>query len=210
MATWGGVKTDYQNTDPVTNADVNRRETNLDYLKDEADSIRTDFDQNINQGLKTTDPVTHYTVTGTLAINTPRYDLAAEPAFQRPIAGSTYLVCRIQESEEPATLTGYRDPGENKGSDIGHHLGVNILVKGVLRFSVEHEGTLGQTSTVRILKNGVQVNEWSQLGTWITRVQDISVDIGDVIIFQHKTTGGVTARWRNLLVYSGVKTFACA
>ena len=65
MATWGGTKTNYSPDNAVTNVDVNRRETNLEYLKDEADGLRQDFDDNINQGVKISDSPTFAGVSST-------------------------------------------------------------------------------------------------------------------------------------------------
>jgi len=54
---WTTPKTNWSNTDALDNTDVNKRESNLEYLKTQVDGVKQDWEDNIDQGLKTTDTV---------------------------------------------------------------------------------------------------------------------------------------------------------
>ena len=71
MSTWQGTKNDFQPTDPFTNIQVNRREGNQQYLFDRLTGLMTDFEDNINQGVKTTDSPMFAGLTVGTTINAP-------------------------------------------------------------------------------------------------------------------------------------------
>lgn len=65
-----------------------------------------------------------------------------------------------------------------------------VKLSGTVRFRLSHRReapTGGVSSYLRVLKNGVQVNEWeSTSGSATERTQDISVSPGDIIRWDHR------------------------
>lgn len=83
------------------------------------------------------------------------------------------------------------------------------LFKGTLRFKGKHRITTatGVDSELRIQKNGSTVNTWSTGSQSLqTRTQDISVSVGDVVRFQHRTDSGGSGS--SIFDLSGVGIFA--
>ena len=137
-------------------------------------------------------------------------DAITKDKLQSPAAGSAYLICRLQ-TREIFTDQLYADAGGSRFFASANHLGVTVLVPGVIRCSAEHKTGNG-TASFRILKNGVQQSEWTTTSTsYATRTLDVTVDTGDVIIFQQQGNPEVSySYWRNLLIYSNNPGMAVA
>ena len=134
-------------------------------------------------------------------------------ALQGPISGTTYLINPLQNAESGTTETSYMDGGMNRFADAGRHLGVLVLVAGTITCSAEHRSTSGQNGCwLRVLKNGVQQAEWvaSTINVWFQRIVDIDVEVGDVVVFQLRSTFGADIRWRNLRIFSDNPDMAVA
>ena len=132
-----------------------------------------------------------------------------------PTAGIAHLIMRLQEAEISTDGTAYTNVGFHNRRDERFHLGVTVLVPGVITAYVQHRRTITTGSLiayVRVLKNGVQVQEWSTTSSsFVTRQVDISVDVGDVIIFQQRISDNATsARWGSLRIYSNSPNMAVA
>ena len=131
-----------------------------------------------------------------------------------PTAGTAHLIMRLQEAETITSSTSYVNAGFHNRYDPLFHLGVTVLVPGVITAYVEHRRPTftSEVPYVRVLKNGVQVQEWSTTSTsFVARQVDISVDVGDVIIFQQRISAStVSARWRHLRIYSNNPNMAVA
>jgi hypothetical protein len=131
-------------------------------------------------------------------------------ALQGSTAGTANLIMRLQEVTTAASSSGYIDPGYHNRNDDRAHLGVTCLVAGTITAYLEHaQVAVGLTSFVRVLKNGVVVQEWSTTSaTYQVRQVNISVDVGDAIIFQMRGDG--FSQWRHLRIYSGTPGFSVA
>ena len=134
-------------------------------------------------------------------------------ALQPPTAGTSFLIRRLQETAIDTFSRVYPDPGLYIGSQTTRHLGVTVLVAGTITAYLEHRRT-GSTATsfARVLKNGSQVAQWSTSSTsFQTRQVNISVAVGDVIIFQQRVSvSGAQTEWRQLRIYSNNPNFAVA
>lgn len=127
--------------------------------------------------------------------------------LQPPAAGTSNLIFRLQDAEVSTGETGYLDAGFNNRYSASQHLGVVCLVPGVVTAYVEHRtGTeFSGTSYIRFLKNGAPVQEFSTTAdVHQVRSVNISVNTGDVIIFQQRrdAANADPSYWRNLRIYS--------
>ena len=141
------------------------------------------------------------------AVGAPMISTAA---LKGSTAGTANLIMRLQEVTTAASSSGYIDPGYHNRNDDRAHLGVTCLVAGTITAYLEHaQVAVGLTSFVRVLKNGVVVQEWSTTSaTYQVRQVNISVDVGDAIIFQMRGDG--FSQWRHLRIYSGTPGFSVA
>ena len=135
-------------------------------------------------------------------------------ALQPPVAGGTYLILMLLGAyNTTTTLTSYypTDLGTDQKYPENHR-GFTVFVAGSIRCSVGHLAQSGGTAYVRVLKNGVLVQEWSTTSTTeVTRTVDVTVSAGDRIEFQQRTSSGsFYAAWRNMVVYSDNPDFAVA
>ena len=133
--------------------------------------------------------------------------------LQPPTAGTNFLIRRLQESDAVTTSVDYADTGRYSGWSIGSHLGVTVLVAGTITAYLQHRRRVGGgTSFVRVVRNGSQVAQWSTTSTsFQTRQVNISVAVGDVIVFQQRVSAeGNTSEWRQLRIYSNNPNFAVA
>jgi hypothetical protein len=142
------------------------------------------------------------------AVNAPRI---TNSALVAPTAGSN-IIFRLQDATANVSATSYFDVGLHDRFLSGSHLGVTVLISGVIRCSLEHRMVDATSSSVRIVKNGVQVQEFTTSSTsFVLRQVDVSVATGDQIIFQAISSGGNNAtQWRSLRVLSGTITAAVA
>lgn len=137
-------------------------------------------------------------------------------ALQKPAAGSTLiaLISGIGGTEVVATgVTAYPSTGLGKSYDDASHIGFMALFDGTVSLSVDHRlSSAGATAYVRVIKNGVQVTEWSTTSTtFTTRTVDVAVAAGDIVVFQQRSTDGSRASgWKNLTVSSATPDFAVA
>lgn len=141
-------------------------------------------------------------------------DAVTKDKLQSPAAGFGYLICRVQEAESGAGVLAYPDAGLHRFSSSGSHLGVTALVPGNITCYFEHRiQNAGLDSYVRVLKNGSQIAEWSTTSTsYVARSVDVSINVGDVIIFQQRNTNSEFgfAYWRALRIYSNNPSMAVA
>lgn len=156
------------------------------------------------------------------AVNAPRIltpaiqdDAITNAKLASPAAGTSYLIMRLQEATVSLSqANNYLDPNFHNRVSAANHLGVTCLVAGTITAYLEHRVVSGGTaSTVRILKNGSQLSSWTNIGgSFVARTLNISVAVGDAIIFQH--VGGQdessVVQWRFLRIYSNNPDFAVA
>jgi len=164
-----------------------------------SDGVRSGDDYKILYDIKTnTDGHNHD------GINSPT------ATIQAPTAGTNHLILRIQEKEVQTgsgTSTGYLDAEFHNKHDEIAHLGCTVLIKGTITCSVTHKVNTG-TGECRVLKNGVEQDSWASTSSYVTHTENVSVDIGDVIIFQQKAQ--YVGYWKELRIYSNVDTAAVA
>lgn len=142
-------------------------------------------------------------------------DCVTNNKIQSPSAGTGYLIRRLQDSVFSTDSTIYTTTGAFSGAYENRHLGVACLVSGTITVYAEHYASNSNNlSYLRVLKNGSQVIEWTTSSSApVARQVNISVNIGDVIIFQQKvsgTFGTVASLWDNLRIYSNNPNFAVA
>jgi hypothetical protein len=137
-------------------------------------------------------------------------DAITKDKLQSPAAGAAYLISRLvinaRNTENGYFLTDQLDA--QSGS-----VGVTALVPGVIRCSFEHRIAGGSISVnARILKNGTQQATWSTTSTsFTTRTLDLTVDVGDLIVFQQSGVIDSThTEWRNVFIYSNNPSMAVA
>lgn len=135
--------------------------------------------------------------------------------LQPPAGGTGYLIFTLQDTQQGTNdgLDAYPDPGRQDRYNAATHLGVTCLVAGTIRAYLEQLESAGHTNNcVRILKNGALVQEWCNPGgAAVARSVDISVSVGDRIVFQNKSgASGFTSLWQNLRIYSNNPNFAVA
>lgn len=130
-------------------------------------------------------------------------------ALNPPTGASTNLLLDILGNTAATTSTAsYLSAGLPTWADVGNHVGFHVLVPGTVRVSFEHQGDSDGSDTgdsiVRILKNGVLVQEYTVLSSgFVARSNDIAVTTGDRIILQQKSPTAVAGQWKNIRVYSG-------
>jgi hypothetical protein len=142
------------------------------------------------------------------AAGAPRIENAAHLP---PVAGATYVLWS-QDVEATTTAVAYIVVDNNRYFAAGQHVGVLCLVAGVIRCTFDHRRSAGSGDvSARIIKNGSQLTQWTlNSGTYTSRSLDVTVDVGDQVIFQQRAEGGGTAQWRNLRVSSDNPNFAVA
>ena len=136
-------------------------------------------------------------------------------AMQPPSAGDNHIIMRLQEADRFTDNSDYPVTGLNNRASSTQHLGFTALVAGVIRCYLQHRVTSsfgGHSSNVRILKNRSTVQSWSTTSdSYQTRTVDVSVDVGDVVIFQNRVSDSAAqTRWRRLRVYSATPDMAVA
>jgi len=137
-------------------------------------------------------------------------DAITKDKLQSPAAGAAYLIARLVINAK-STEQGYG------GADVLYFqsgsVGVTVLVPGVIRCSFEHclAGGSG-TVSARILKNGTQQATWSTASaSFTTRTLDLTVDVGDLIVFQQAGYPEfLSTAWRNVFIYSNNPSMAVA
>jgi hypothetical protein len=137
-------------------------------------------------------------------------DAITKDKLQSPAAGAAYLISRLVINAR-STGSAY-SPTDQLYSQSGS-VGVTVLVPGVIRCSFEHRSLFGNgTVNARILKNGTQQATWSTLSSsFTTRTLDLTVDVGDLIVFQQAGLDDFyTAEWRNVVIYSNNPSMAVA
>jgi len=142
-------------------------------------------------------------------VGAPRIRTAA---MQPPTAGATSIIMRLQEAEVTTTEGAYPDAGLHNRHSSEQHLGVTCLVAGTVTVYAEHK-TSGTTpeSSVRVLKNEVEVVEWTEaFSTFAAKQVDVAVAVGDALILQQRVSGGTDSTWRNLRIYSNTPDMAVA
>ena len=136
-------------------------------------------------------------------------DAVTKDKLQSPAAGGAYLISRLVINER-FTASAY--PGTDNLYLQALSLGVTVLVPGVIRCSLDHRSYGSVSVGARILKNGVQQAAWTTTSaSFTTRTLDLTVDVGDLIIFQQSSPGeGYEAGWRNVFIYSNNPSMAVA
>jgi hypothetical protein len=135
------------------------------------------------------------------AVGAPRI---ATAALFPPSAGDAHIIMRLQEEEISGAFANYQSVFLHNRFSHSSHLGVTVLVPGVIRCSLRHRVVqIGDPSEVRVLRNGAVVQTWSTLSTANqTRVVDVAVNVGDAIIFQQRTS---TVNQPNLVAWSQLR-----
>ncbi len=110
-------------------------------------------------------------------------DAALAAVNLAPTAGSTYILCQ-KAAEATTTSASYTKIGPQ----------MNVIKSGTIRFYGEHHkinGGASGSSYLQVLKNGAVVGgPWATTSTtYVARSVDLSVQIGDEIIFQEKIDG---------------------
>jgi hypothetical protein len=144
------------------------------------------------------------------AAGAPRIENAAHLP---PVAGATYVLwSQNAEVSQSSGVTSYEDVNNHRYFDRERHVGVLCLVAGVIRCTFDHRSDLnGISVSARIIKNGTQLAEWStSSNTYTSRSLDVTVDVGDQVIFQQVKASTAGAIWRNLRVSSANPNFAVA
>lgn len=135
-------------------------------------------------------------------------------ALNPPAAGSVsiFQIAGIGGVELGTTNGVYLSTGYGRSFDDSCHVGVVALVAGTLRMYAEHRSSSGSgVAYIRVLKNGVLVQQWTTSSTsHVARQVDVSVDVGDVVVFQQFMNVTYTAFWRNLSVLSLTSDLAVA
>ena len=134
-------------------------------------------------------------------------------ALQPPEAGQSFLIMRLQESEFETPETNFFPTRANNRASDTRHLGVTVLVPGVITCYLQHRLVFGDgSSEVRVIKNGSQVQSWStSSNSFQTRSVDVSVDLGDSVVFQQRRTGDSgRSSFRRLRIYSANPDMAVA
>lgn len=135
-------------------------------------------------------------------------------AMQPPAAGSTtiFRLSGTAEIARPTNASAYLDAGLPARHDPAAHWGVHVLVAGTLTVYGQHRAPSSGTAYLRVLKNGTQVQEWStSSSSWQMRSVDITVDVGDTIVFQQRNSlTAASPSWRNLEVRSATPDMAVA
>ena len=136
-------------------------------------------------------------------------------ALAPPTAGTAHIIRRVQESGFLAGPSEYPAAGNHDRFSENQHLGVTVLVPGVITAYAEHRRVTGnETARMRVLKNGALVQEWEVTSSgFVARQVNISVDVGDVVIFQQRGDDGfspATSEWRYLRIYSNNPNMAVA
>jgi len=139
-------------------------------------------------------------------------DAITKDKLQSPAAGSAYLISRLVINEA-STSAGFNLP--DRLYDQSSTVGVTVLVPGVIRCYLEHRNLFGgsYTTQARISKNGVQQAVWSTTSSsYTTRTLDLSVDVGDLIVFQQAAGPNESqySSWRNVFIYSNNPSMAVA
>ena len=132
--------------------------------------------------------------------------------LRSPEAGQSFLIMRLQESEFSTEAEVFFTTEANNRARDNRHLGVTALVPGVITCYVQHRAIGDGSSVVRVIKNGSQVQSWSTSSdSFQTRTVDVSVDVGDSVIFQQRATEGFTISYfRRLRIYSANPDMAVA
>lgn len=137
-------------------------------------------------------------------------DAVTKDKLQSPAAGGTYLIARLVISNKGTDANYFATDYKTLQSNS---IGVTVLVPGVIRCSFEHRGTGGpNTVNARILKNGTQQAAWANSSTsFTTRTLDLTVDVGDLIVFQQAgTPENYFSEWQNVSIYSNNPSMAVA
>lgn len=133
----------------------------------------------------------------------------ANGAHVPPIAGSAISLTILGATADTRTQTTYLGTEQYLTSTYARH----VLITGVVRCSFNHFiANAAASSFARVLKNGTQITEWSTTSTSaVARSVDVTVAVGDVIDFQHRTTSGSYASSiRDIKVSSGNVNFMVA
>src|SRR5690606_19875873 len=116
-----------------------------------------------------------------------------------PMAAGTNFVVQVTKPGAEISFYGASYPNWEQStrntSDSSNNVAVCIFLPGTVRCALEHRSAQsGQSSYVRVLKNGSVVQEWSTNSTsFVSRSVDVNVSPGDVITFQQRLSN-VTAR----------------
>jgi hypothetical protein len=143
------------------------------------------------------------------AVNAPKITNAA---LDPPTAGLGFLIRRIQNAEFSTDISSYPNVDLNDRALPDQHLGVTVLVSGVVTVYFEHkrDSGLAFTSLVRVLLNGSVAQEFGTGSTsYVSQTLNINVSVGDSITLQNRTNSpGQISFWRSLRIYSNTQNMA--
>ena len=123
-------------------------------------------------------------------------------ALESPAAGDVRCI-PLQIGVVATRRTSYRGGLQSIVGEHGIHYSFVSIISGVVRIKLEHRTEIvGDVSTVRVLRNGTQLQEWSNSGTsFVSRSLDVSIEPSDIIEIQHKSSASDTDAYiRNLEV----------
>lgn len=131
--------------------------------------------------------------------------------LQPPAAGTANIIMRLQDSTFSTDSIAYAPVNSNNRHDSREHLGVTVLVPGVITAYFQHRSTAGGSTSARIIKNGAVVQAWTINTTaFQTRSVDIAVSVGDTVAFQQFTLSAAQSEWQNIRIYSANPDMAVA
>jgi hypothetical protein len=133
----------------------------------------------------------------------------ASSGLEAPTAGDIVIKRLLGNKGSNGSLSGgetYINNTAGIGDDDVSAVGCTIMIAGTVRCKLEHRRNVN-TSFARVVKNGVQVQEWSTTSTsFQSRSVDVVVDAGDNITFQQRVSSGGAGYMRNCTISSGVVT----
>jgi hypothetical protein len=144
-----------------------------------------------------------------IAEGAPDAPRIVSPALVAPVAGDDFILWR-QDAAVSVNVDTFPDVGLHRYFSASSHVGFLCLVPGSIRCTFDHRvDAAGTTSSVRIIKNGTQLQLWSTSSTsFVARSLDVTIDTGDQVIFQHVRSGDGNGIWRNLRASSTTKNLA--
>lgn len=200
---WSVVDTDNIAIDAVTNAKIATNAVNSDSI-----SNGSVIESKLASNSVTNSKIVNSSVTTAKIAN----DSVTNDELQSPSAGTSHLVLRVQEIAKSANGESYPNPEEHRYFSPEQHMGFTCLVSGTITVSAEHRRSNSNGLVyLRIIKNGSQVVEWNTNSfNFVTQTYDLSVNVGDCVIFQQREDTESNAQWQHLRVYSNNPTFAAA
>lgn len=119
-------------------------------------------------------------------------------AFERSTANTGLQIWTSHDQRDTAERS-YRSTSSY--DDEFRSVGVRFFGGGSVRMSLKHRAVAsGNDARIRVLKNGIQLTEWTTTSTTAsTRTQNVTVEVGDILVFQQVAVSG-SSRWSELQI----------